>query len=167
MRGQPVKVEITVADRVGLPVDTPPTAITMLAPAFAVAEEGMADGIDGWSGTLLERVTRSEKDVMTVYTNIDSTSGVPFEDEYDLVDGAWLLHDTHSTLMLGEADDQSDPIPTGMANYDIAAAAFTNANFISHDNNVITGTAAGTSPTWAPTTGRRACTSASPPTWQT
>ena len=68
--GEPVEVEITVVDELSAN-----GATIMLAPAFAVAEEGMADGIDSdkWSGTLLERETKNEKDLMTVYTNIDST----------------------------------------------------------------------------------------------
>ena len=124
-RGQPVKVAITIEDR----HDTDET--TALSPAFAVAEEGMADEIEGWSGTLLERATPGIKDVMTVYTNIDSTGGVPFGELYMLIRGSYTLHDSSTP---GAPDGKID------------AAAFTLANFVAHANNAHNPDPAGTDP---------------------
>ena len=129
LRGMPASVRIVLDDPFvdGSAVGDPTISLT---PAFAVAEEGMADEIEGWSGTLLMRGDSELDDLMTVYSNVDSTDSVPFGEQHETVAGSLLLHDTHGELDLGE-----DGTLTGTPDTNIDAAAFTNANFIAHANN--------------------------------
>ena len=92
------------------------TDSTLLVPAFAVAEMGMADEIDGFSGTLLMRADDDHIDQMTVYTDIDEPTHVPFGQ----------MHPT-STGQLA--------IVSGTRSEDIESDNFAKANLVTHAAN--------------------------------
>ena len=118
-RGAPAEVTITHDDN----AQDPPATLTF---SFAPAEEGMADEIDGWSGTLLD-LGPDSTDVMTIYTNIDATKGIPFGKKHLLTNGALILHDS--------TDGTDAAMDAGMPDGYINASAFTQANSIDHKYN--------------------------------
>ena len=127
--GQPM---ITATD--GMPATSEATFFTIqndpsnvggdVEPAFAVAEMGMADEIDGWTGTLLMRSDIDHTDTMTVYNDIDALTGTPFSEVYNTVSGR---------LVFGDTATDGEVTPT--ANPSIVSDAFTNTNVVAHTFN--------------------------------
>ena len=119
--GAPAKVRVNV-DHDDM-FDTPMIA---LAPAFAVAEEGMADEIDGFSGTLLMRADTSYSDEMTVYTDVNEPSYIPFGQVYAVQNGSLSFVDT-PVAGLGQQGR--------LLNGNIASEHFVKANTRAHADN--------------------------------